>query len=152
MREQIAQAFSNGVDLMSFSGHGSNAAWGTQTIVNTDFVKSLNNQGRPPVVMPLACYTTNYESLNTNTLAHQWLFADVGDQQVNNNIGSVAIHGATVLGEYRENAIFAERYLNQVTASATIGEAIKKAKQQMATQNLMLNNWALLGDPALPLR
>jgi len=102
--------------------------------------------------MPLACYTTNYETLSSNTLAHQWLFANVGDQQANTNIGSVAIHGATVLGEYRENAIFAERYLRQVNDSATLGEAIKKAKQEMATQNTMLNNWALLGDPALPLR
>jgi len=152
MREQIAQTVRDGVDFISFAGHGSNAAWGTQTIVNTDFVKSLNNQGRPPVVMPLACYTTNYETLSSNTLAHQWLFANVGDQQANTNIGSVAIHGATVLGEYRENAIFAERYLRQVNDSATLGEAIKKAKQEMATQNTMLNNWALLGDPALPLR
>ena len=154
MRHAIANQVKQGVDLVTFAGHGSNAAWGTQTIVNTDFVKQLNNGGLPPVVMPLACYTTHFESTSVNTLAHQWLFANTGDETsiANSHIGAVAVHGATVLGEYRENAIFAERYLQQAPNAHTVGEAIKLAKQQMSGQNSMLHNWSLLGDPALPLR
>ena len=93
--------------------------------------------------MPLACYTTNYEHPSVNTLAHQWLFA--GDK------GAVAIHGASVLGEYRNNAVFSERYINQMPSSKTVGEAIFKAKNEMANSNQLLHNWAYLGDPTLPL-
>ncbi len=143
-RETLEAKINEGLDVLSFAGHASFGFWGFNGIVDTNFVKSLNNAGKPIVVMPLACYTSNYENPSINTLAHQWLFA--GEQ------GAAAIHGASVLGEYRENAIFAERYLRQVQSSKTIGEAIMNAKNEMASSNQMLHNWAYLGDPSLPLR
>lgn len=142
-QQAIREAISNGLDVLSFAGHASTASWGFQGIVNTDFIRSLDNVDNPLVVMPLACYTTNFEALSVNTLAHQWMFA--GDQ------GAVAIHGASVLGSHRENAIFAERFLLQAREAKTYGEAIQRAKQQMSSYNSMLNNWVLLGDPGLPL-
>ena len=143
-RQSIENELNEGLDLLSFVGHGGYVSWGFQGVVNTDFIKGLNNHGKPTLLMPLACYTSNYEHPSVNTLAHQWLFA--GDQ------GAVGIHGASVLGEYRENAIFAERYLNNTAKSNTVGEAIYKAKNEMGSLNQMLHNWALLGDPTLPLR
>jgi len=143
-RESIEEHLNQGLELLSFSGHGSFGSWGFQGVVNTDFVKNLSNAGKPTLVMPLACYTSNYEDPSVNTLAHQWLFA--GD------LGAVGVHGAAVLGEFRENAIFAERYLNNAAASKTVGEAIYRAKNEMASGNQMLHNWTYLGDPTLPLR
>lgn len=143
-RTSLAEQINNGTDIISFSGHGSPTAWGFQNIINTSFIQSLENQGEPVLLMPLACYISHYESVTTNTLAHQWLFA--GD------IGAAAIHGASVLGEYRENGLFAERYLRKSKTSTTLGEAILKAKQELGSQNEMLHNWALLGDPTLPIR
>jgi hypothetical protein len=142
-RDIIQRQIDGGLELLSFAGHGSYGSWGFQGVVNTDFVKNLSNQGKPTLVMPLACYTTNYEHPSVNTLAHQWLFA--GDK------GAVAIHGASVLGEYRNNAVFSERYINQMPSSKTVGEAIFKAKNEMANSNQLLHNWAYLGDPTLPL-
>ena len=143
-RAQIAERINSGVNLLSFAGHASTSAWGSPGIVNTSFIQALENSGKPTIVMPLACYTTYYESLGTNSLAHQWLFA--GDK------GAAAIHGASVLGDYRENAVFAERYLKNLPDAKTIGEAIMNAKREMAGTNQMLDNWALLGDPSLPVR
>ncbi len=144
VRSRINDYLNDGLSLLSFSGHGSYSSWGFQGVVDTNFVKSLENVGKPTLVMPLACYTTNYEHPSVNTLAHQWLFS--GEQ------GAVAIQGASLLGDYRENGIFAERYLRQTSTSATVGEAIMKAKNEMAKGNDMLDNWAYLGDPTLPLR
>ena len=143
-RAQIAERINSGVNLLSFAGHASTSAWGSPGIVNTSFIQALENSGKPTIVMPLACYTTYYESLGTNSLAHQWLFA--GDK------GAAAIHGASVLGDYRENAVFAERYLKNLPDAKTIGEAIMNAKREMAGTNQMLDNWTLLGDPSLPIR
>ncbi|WP_189397989.1 C25 family cysteine peptidase [Arenicella chitinivorans] len=144
-RDQVRESIDGGVGLLSFAGHASTAGWGYQGVVDTQFIQSLDNTDTPLIVMPLACYTTNYESTSINTLAHQWLFAGLQ--------GAVAIHGASVLGEYRENALFAERFLRAGAAGATtIGEAILNAKREMVGTNPMLNNWVLLGDPALPLR
>lgn len=141
-RDLISNAINNGTRLVSFAGHASSAAWGFQGIVNTSLIKALENEAAPTVVMPLACYTTNYEGLNTNSLAHQWLFA--GTQ------GAAAVHGATSLGQYRDNGIVAERILKESSDGVTLGTAIMQAKNKMAPVNEMLHNWALLGDPTLP--
>jgi len=143
-RTELAAEINGGTDIVSFSGHGSPTSWGFQNIINTGFVQSLENQGDPVLLMPLACFITHYESVSTNTLAHQWLFAG--------NQGAAAIHGASVLGEYRENGLFAQRYLNQSKTSKTVGEAIVKAKQELGSNNEILHNWTMLGDPTLPIR
>ncbi len=141
---QISSAMNGGVEFLSFAGHGSDAAWTFESVVDTQFIQDLTNTQSPALVMPLACFTTNYETISVNTLAHQWLFA--GAQ------GAAAIHGAAVLGEFRDNAIFARRYLRQAREVSSVGEAILRAKRQMSGSNPMINNWTLLGDPALPLR
>ena len=141
-RTAISETINNGTRLVSFAGHASNAGWGFQGIVNTSVIQSLSNAGQPTVVMPLACYTTDYQTLSTNTLAHQWMFA--GQQ------GAVAVHGATSLGEYRNNGIFAEKILKASKTAQTLGEAILNAKRSMAPVNQILHNWALLGDPSIP--
>ncbi len=142
-RRMLKESIEAGADLVSFAGHASTSAWGYQSIVNTEFIQSLQNHDNPLLVMPLACYTTYYESPSINTLAHQWLFA--GAQ------GAAAVHGASVLGEYRENAIFAERFIRNSKDIKTLGGAIKAAKLEMSPNNPMLHNWALLGDPTLHL-
>ena len=63
--------------------------------------------------------------------------------------GAVAVHGATSLGEYRNNGIFAERVLKESKKAKTLGEAILNAKRTMAPVNQILDNWALLGDPSI---
>jgi len=142
-RQQLAEQINSGTELISFSGHASPTAWGFQNIINTDFIRGLENHGQPTLLMPLACFITHFEDVSTNTLAHQWLFA--GEQ------GAAAIHGASVLGEYRENGIFAERYIKESKGSSNIGEAILKAKRSSGSNNEILHNWTLLGDPTLPI-
>ena len=143
-RNELAAQINGGTDLISFAGHASPTAWGFQNIINTNFIQGLENQGEPVLLMPLACFITHYESVSTNTLAHQWLFA--GDK------GAAAIHGASVLGAFRENGLFAQRYLNNSKDSKTVGEAILKSKQALGSANEMQANWVMLGDPALPIR
>ncbi len=141
-RETITNAINDGTRLVSFAGHASTAGWGFQGIVNTALISQLENDDSPTIVMPLACYTTDYQSLTTNTLAHQWLFSG--------NHGAAAVHGATSLGQYRENGVFAERVLKASVSASSLGTAIQQAKRRMSSRNETLHNWALLGDPSLP--
>lgn len=140
-RERISEAINSGTDLVSFAGHASASGWGYQGIVNTQLIQDLENHNDPIIVMPLACYTTDYQELSTNTLAHQWMFA--GTQ------GAAAIHGSSFLGDYRENGIFAERFLKKSRSVTLLGKAIQQTKRRMSSANEMLHNWTLLGDPTL---
>lgn len=148
-RQTILDTINSGVGLTVFNGHGSPSSWTFQSLVSWQHLQQLENSGLPTMVMPLACYTTYYQTPTVNSLAHQWLF---NQQDNGQSSGAVAIHGAMVLGDYRENGLFAEKVLKQQLArKKTIGQAILSAKRQLAPWNHMVNNWALLGDPSLQL-
>jgi len=145
-RQSIVERINQGVGLTMFNGHGSPSSWTYQSLVSWQHLQQLENHGKPTVVMPLACYTTYYETPSVNSLAHQWLFFSNSEESQ----GAVAIHGAMVLGKYRENAKFAERLLQQqLNKGKTIGQGILAAKRSLTPWNQMVNNWALLGDPTL---
>lgn len=141
-RQRIIDSINQGVSLTAFNGHGSPSSWTFQGLLNWNHIASLDNAGLPTMVVPLACYTSYYETPSVNSLAHQWLLG--GDY------GAVIVQGAMVLGEYRENALFARRLLGKMlNENLDIGSAILAVKQSMAPWNYMVNNWALLGDPTL---
>lgn len=145
-RQSIVDRINQGVGLTMFNGHGSPSSWTFQSLVNWQHLQELTNHGKPTIVMPLACYTTYYETPSVNSLAHQWLFYSNSEESQ----GAVAIHGAMVLGEYRENAKFADRLLKkQLKRGKTLGEGILAVKRSLSSWNQMVNNWALLGDPTL---
>jgi len=145
-RQDIVDRINQGVGLTMFNGHGSPSSWTFQSLVSWQHLQQLENHGKPTIVMPLACYTTYYETPSVNSLAHQWLFYSNSEESQ----GAVAIHGAMVLGEYRENAKFADKLLKQqLKKGKTLGKGILAVKRSLSTWNQMVNNWALLGDPTL---
>jgi len=142
-RQSVVERINQGVGLTMFDGHGSPSSWTYQSLVSWQHLQHLENHGKPTMVMPLACYN---ETPSVNSLAHQWLFYSNSAQSQ----GAVAIHGAMVLGDYRENSKFAERLLEQqLRRGKTLGQAILAAKRALSPWNQMVNNWALLGDPTL---
>lgn len=148
-RQRLFSRINQGVDLTVFNGHGSPSSWSFQNLVNWQNLQTLENSDKPTLVLPLACYSTYYEAPSVNSLAHQWLF---GNNANGESTGAVAIHGAMVLSDYKENMIFADRVLRrQLDKGMTIGQAILRSKREQAPWNVMINNWALLGDPSLKL-
>ncbi|MGH1539148.1 MAG: C25 family cysteine peptidase [Arenicella sp.] len=145
-RQSIIDRINQGVGLTVFNGHGSPSSWTFQSLMNWQHLQTMENHGKPTMIMPLACYTTYYETPSVNSLAHQWLFYSNSTESQ----GAVAIHGAMVLGEYRENAKFADSLLKrQLKQGKTLGEGILAVKRSLSPWNQMVNNWALLGDPTL---
>jgi len=144
-RNQMLDGINEGADWLIYNGHASPSAWSFQSLLNTQSVTQMSNADNPMMVMPLACYTTYYESPSNNTLAHQLLF--------NGSHGAVAIHGAMMLGEYYGNLKMAEEILDAVSEAKTIGGSIKSAKSRLPVNYLNTSyNWSLLGDPTLPMQ
>ncbi|RBP49908.1 C25 family cysteine peptidase [Arenicella xantha] len=137
-------ASSAGVGLTVYNGHSSSSRWTFRNLFNAQDASAMNNHSSPTFVLPLACYTTLYESPSMNSLAHQLLFAS--------EAGAVALSGAAYLSEYRENAEFANRLISQAKhGNMTVGQAILAVKSKMQPWNDMVTNWSLLGDPSIRL-
>ncbi|MGH1541216.1 MAG: CCXG family PEP-CTERM protein [Arenicella sp.] len=144
-QNQLLDAVNQEADWLIYNGHASPSVWSFRSILNTQAVAQMSNVDHPMVVMPLACYTTYYESPTNNTLAHQLLF--------NGDRGAVAIHGAMMLGEYYGNLKMAEEILKTPDTIKTIGGVIQSAKRRLPVNYLNTSyNWALLGDPSLPMQ
>lgn len=143
-RNQIQQHINSGVALTIFDGHGSPSSWTFQGLMTWDNLSQLDNAGLPTMVMPLACYTTFYETPTVDTLAHQWLFSG--------NKGAAAIHGAAVYSGFRANSQIAKRILtHQFKEGKSVGQAILEAKRELLPGNELITNWVLLGDPSMVL-
>lgn len=136
------ESTSPGAGVTIFNGHSSSSRWTFRNLFSTQDVSLLENSDSPTFVLPLACYTTLYESPSVDTLAHQLLFESES--------GAVALSGASYLSEYRENAAFAKRLLKKIKRPGfSVGQAIKTEKSKMMPWNDTVTNWSLLGDPSL---
>ena len=96
--------------------------------------------------MPLACYTTYYETPDIKSLP-EVLLTDTA-------AGAVAISGSSLLSGSAENERFSRSVLRQMTVDgANIGEAVMRAKQEFLASSpkyqTVVYNWATLGDPTL---
>ena len=145
-RQRIADSINDGHALTLFNGHGSPNTWGKQSLMNSEVAKLLTNKQNPSIVLPLACYTTYYETPYTKSLAELLL--------VDNEAGSVALLAPALLSKPIDNENFARQILHNMTVKGkSIGVAALEAKRtthdQGVAHHATVYNWVLLGDPSL---
>jgi len=140
VRESIKET-----DWLFYNGHGSPATWSFSNLLSSESISELGNEYNPLLVTSLGCYSTYYESPSHNSLAHQLLFSEGN--------GAAMIHGPSVVGGYEYQKQLADLIIVNSQQVSTIGEAILAAKRVLPHNYQQANvNWALLGDPTLPLQ
>ncbi len=147
-QQQIKQAIDLGATLTLFNGHGSPNRWSFQNLVTPGTVSSWDNTTKPTIAIPLACYTSYYETISTNTLAHSMLLAD--------NNAAVAISSAAVLAVEAHNKEFVKRLLIELTQNNRIlGDSVMRVKQDLSAISAdygdIVTSWTTLADPTLSL-
>jgi len=116
--------------------------WAFRALLTTGSAAALSNQGKPTLMVPLACETTYDVSPSANVLGHQLLYA--GDQ------GAVAISGAVALSSLAENELMANHVLGGLDAGLTLGEAVQQGREALgSSRQELLDNWLTQGDAAL---
>lgn len=144
-RSALSSALDGGRALTVFSGHSSPSVWAFRGLLTADAVAALTNDGRPTIMVPLACETTYDISPSADVLGHQLLFA--GDQ------GALAISGAVALSSLHDNERMANHVLEGLRAGRTLGEAVQAGRRALGTSNQELqDNWVTQGDVAIGLR
>ena len=132
------QQIEDGKRLIMMNGHGDISTWTFDGLMTTALAGNLTNSA-PNVVIPMACFTTYYESPGTMSLADQLLF--------NQNGGSVAVSGAATLSSLSDNGTFAESILNKMCdGQTTLAEAIYETKKENPTLTDQVINWDLIGN------
>lgn len=129
--------------LTIFNGHGSTNSWTYSGLFRTSDIGGIQDQGKASIYFPLACYTTYYETIGNNSLAHQLLFKADG--------GAVMIVGAATLGDFTSNGKMADRVMqSQIDDGLNLGQSLMTAKRAMGLNKQNESNlWTMLGDPTL---
>ncbi len=145
-RNRLVSGINQGPALTVYSGHASPTSWGRENLLTTSVVERFTNSDSPTLIMPLACYTTYYETPKVKSLAES-LFAD-------NPAGAVGLSGPALLSYSAENERFARDVSRLMTQQGLdLGSAVLKAKQRLenagARKQTVIYNWVTLADPSL---
>ena len=146
VRNQIVEKMNQGPALTVYSGHASASVWGRQSLVYNKVANKFTNSGSPSIVLPLACYTSYYETPDVKSLSELML--------TDNAAGAVLLSGAALLSAAGDNERFGRQLVEKMTVDGLdIGTATLQIKQDMLASNpdsqTIVYNWVTLGDPSL---
>ncbi len=145
-RDRLVDGFNQGPALTVYSGHASPTNWGNQNLLTTSVVDRFTNSEQPTLIVPLACYTTYYETPNVKSLAER-LFTD-------NPAGAVGLSGPALLSYASSNERFAKTLFRLMTQEGKdLGTSVLMAKQALLgtgeRSQTVIYNWVTLADPTL---
>lgn len=135
--------------LVSYIGHSSYALWGLNAsgiLLSATEARQLSNS-TPLLVTQWGCWNTYFANPRQDTMANAFLFQ---------SHGASAVLGATALTDIGVLNGLGNAFFKQLGQSTTLGEALQAAQRAYLNQNPTaasgLRGFALLGDPAAPIR
>jgi hypothetical protein len=145
---QVQQTFNQGIDLVTYIGHGSVNMWGKDRIFSNEDAAKLTNRERQPVLLQFTCLTGLFTHPKIESLSETLLWLP--------NAGVVAALAPTSLTNGSDQEMLS-RPLAQALADGqhpTLGSALLSAWRQMPLENNanlldVLDTFVLLGDPEL---
>ena len=145
----LLEAFDQGQALVHFFGHGGRYIWRTgvpdyrenKDLFTLDDLDRLAPNTKLPLVLSMTCYSAPFDHPTADSIGEKML--RLPDR------GAIAVLAAS----WRNTpyGIFSNRLMDELTTpGTTIGEGIMRAKQRTG-QQIMVETYNLLGDPALEL-
>jgi len=135
--------------LVSYIGHSSYALWGLNAsgiLLSATEARQLSNS-TPLLVTQWGCWNTYFANPRQDTMANAFLFQ---------SYGASAVLGATALTDIGLLSGLGNAFFKQLGQSTTLGEALQAAQRTYLNQSPAaasgLRGFALLGDPAAPIR
>ncbi|MCP5097668.1 MAG: hypothetical protein GY943_19145 [Chloroflexi bacterium] len=149
IHDEIIGALSEGVGLLSYTGHGQEQYWGDEATFHAQDGAMLTDSGHYPILTTFTSNNGAFGSPTIDSLAESLLWVENG--------GIVA---AIALSDYTnetDQLHLADQFYQQLflNPSQTIGEALMDAKTAVSTDPSLtdtIHAIHLLGDPALVLQ
>ncbi len=143
-RTAILAGLNQGVDLVSYVGHGSVQSW-SGDILAVEVLDQLSPEAKPAVFTMMNCMNGYFFDAALDSLAEALLAADAG---------AVAVFAPTgITGYAPQEPMMAALFemLETNTEGMTFGEAVAVAKQAAGSDDVR-RTWVVLGDPMIHVR
>ena len=145
----LQNAFNEGQILVHFYGHGGRHIWRTgppdlkknHDLFTLDHVDGLKPNKQLPLILSMTCYSAPFDHPTADSIGEKFLRVA--------NRGAVAVFAASWRNSPRSE--ISQTIIREISQNhASVGEAIRLAKQGLKSRNL-IEQYNLLGDPALSL-
>jgi hypothetical protein len=154
-RTAVLDAFSSGIGLMGYTGHGSVTLWAQEGILTVEDVRGLRNADRLPIVFTATCLSGFFVHPSTVSLGEALVRSPQGGA-----VAALVPSGAALLEDQRHlSRALADALALPSTAESDdvrLGDAVLEAQSALPAQSAglqeVLMTFNLLGDPAMPLR
>ena len=146
VEQKIVNSFRRGSLIMNYTGHGGNAGFANENVLDTNSLDTLNNSNFP-LIITATSENSRYDNPAFTSFGEQFL--------LNPNAGSIATFSTTRLVFSAPNFALNQSVYNSIFNKVngkykTIGEVFQEIKNLNASV-INNRNFSLLGDPALTL-
>lgn len=142
----VLTGLNSGPTIVNFFGHGSVGIWTSAPVFRSSDVPSLTNTNAPSLYLMMTCLNGWFTLPNFESLAETVLKADQGR-------GAVAVWASSGEAAPDQQRLAANKAVDELIRSPTktLGQAFLVAKGAITDQNIV-RNWTLFGDPTTTLR
>ena len=141
---EVAENWSDGAWLVTFTGHGGADLWGNDDILTVEAFESISTDSKP-IVLQFTCLTGFFHDPNISSITETMLRDDDGP---------VILVGATSLTLSNNQSPFAVNLLRAIQDPTIerFGDAFQFAKASLSVENLGMrevsDTFLLFGDPS----
>lgn len=151
LRADLLSGWSEGALVVNYIGHGQASAWAAEQILNKAEAQSLQNRGRPAVVLAMSSLSGIFTQVGASSLLEDLLLMPEGR-------GAVGYVASTGYGISVGNALVNEGFLQAILVdkAALLGRAAIQGKLSLYTRGYdfteyLTRLYTLFGDPAMQL-
>lgn len=149
VNKAISDQIYNGTLYLSYSGHGNPERWADENILSSNDFNRWNNLYKLPFIFTGTCDFSRFDNPSINSAGVRLLKRKEG--------GAIALLSTTQIVYSGPNTIFSKNVVNQMFEQQadgsylSIGEVVRRAKNE--NPNMLSNNlnYVLLGDPTMTL-
>lgn len=153
--QNLVNYFNQGTLFVNYMGHGGGAIWADNGILTNDAVAEMSNSEKYPFVASMTCFAGAFDGQIGLPLSSTLLFSqDKGAVGVLASAGLGWLYNDFFLDSQIIPALFDTTYSNRSIGSDIIlGKALYYSTYSFWPQSVsMLNQYNLIGDPALKLK
>lgn len=162
----LIEYFDDGLNFITFLGHGGGAIWADVQLFNLDDVDRLNNQGKYPFIASMTCFTGAFENPSKSGLAQKLVTAP--------DRGAIGVFASSGLGYvandysmlwsltknlFQPNTSFGEAVTfgkidYYITSKYVVSDTIVPGQwwRHYSLKYDMIHQYNLIGDPYLQLK
>ena len=143
-QQQILAALNAGALIVNYTGHGSEAQWSFEDLLDDSTIATLSNGERLPVYLLMDCLNGFFHDVYETSLSTSLMLAPNG--------GAVAVWASSGFTDAAPQGTMNQALLGILAAnpSTPLGSAILSAKTGV-TDSDVRRTWILFGDPAMRL-